>query len=184
MSEPSPDKRRSAAWLLPILAVSSCCVPVESFVLPFPGTAIAADQCRMRSRSGSGPGGGNRHSGALLGACAFGAQPLHGWFGADSYRGSSSGVGGVPFPHGEKDRGRRRRGGGAEGPLRQRSGRNYFDDLDYGEAQQEEGVEQFLDGLEQARVSRAHPNIFLSWLCESISAQIHHVHSFDRRSDV
>ena len=90
----------------------------------------------------------------------------------------------MPFPHGGEMRGRRRRGGGAEGPLRQGKGRDWFDDLDGGEAQDQEGLERFLDGLEQARVSSAHPDIFLSSLCVCISAQIHRVHCFDRRSDV
>lgn len=168
----APAKRRScpAAWLLPALAASSCCAPVGSFAHPLPGASLAALQCRMRSSSGNGFGGA-RHPGALLGACAFGAQPLHGWGGADSVRGPINGGGPVPFPLGGSSGGRKRRAGGAEGPLRQGAGRDWFGDLDDEDAQQEEGVERFLDGLEEARVSRAHLDSFLFSLLHALSAR-------------
>ena len=71
-----------------------------------------------------------------------------------------------------------------EGPLRQGAGRDWFDDLDDGEARAGAGVERFRVGLQKRQVIRAYPNSFLSSLCTIHLSTDHHVHCFDRCSDV
>jgi hypothetical protein len=141
--------------LFPALTLAACFQPAGSFAPPVLCGPVSALTCRMWM--GSSRESGNRHGAGMLRGGEFGAPLLFCGCKSSFYQGVDASTGWAQSVGGRSVRvGQQRRGRGAAGPLRQDAGRGIFGD-NRGELNPEdaEGIEEFLDGLEEARVRAA-----------------------------